>query len=51
MNNNNSNNTISKVNSGNTNEPTLQQQTINSSANLDANQKYGFIMGNCILYL
>lgn len=51
MNNNNSNNTISKVNSGNTNEPTLQQQTINSSANLDANQKYGFIMGNCIIYL
>lgn len=42
INNNNSNNAISKVNSGNVIEPA---QTINNSNNLDANQKYGFIMG------
>ncbi|XP_031630127.1 cytospin-A, partial [Contarinia nasturtii] len=46
VNNNNSNNTISKVNNGNaTIDTTLQSQTINTSSNLDANQKYGFIMG------
>lgn len=36
---------MSKVNNSSTIEPTLQQQTINTSANIDANQKYGFIMG------
>ncbi|XP_055319282.1 cytospin-A isoform X2 [Sitodiplosis mosellana] len=41
-NNNHGNNTISKVNSGSAIEST---QTINTSNNLDANQKYGFIMG------
>lgn len=46
MNNNNSSNAITKVNSSNTIEPSQQQQTINSSSNLDVNQKYGFIMGN-----
>lgn len=51
VNSNNSNNTISKVNSGNTIEPALQQQTISSSGNLDANQKYGFIMGNCEFFI
>lgn len=42
MNNNNSANTNSKVNNSNTNEPA---STISTSSNLDANQKYGFIMG------
>lgn len=36
---------MSKGNNGSTIEPTLQQQTINTSVNIDANQKYGFIMG------
>lgn len=37
------------MNNSSTNEPTLQQQTINTSANIDANQKYGFIMGMHII--
>lgn len=34
---------MSKVNNSSAIEPS--QQTINTSANIDANQKYGFIMG------
>lgn len=45
VNNNNSISTISKVNSGNTIEPALQQQVIGTGNNLDLNQKYGFITG------